>query len=200
MKTLNVAFIVFRILLGGIFLYTGLIHLADIEGFTRAIIAYDILPLGSTKIFALILPWAELLAGLAITAGVFIRAGSLITTLLLISFTLALSISLYRGMDITCGCFSTSPEAGKISWMDLARDLALLVSSSFLLMYSTSTRVSSLKAIPGKYLVPALTIPLVSGVMIFQIHTRNPCENVTMETISNHRPFPSAAILSKRPV
>ena len=200
MKIMHVAFILSRILLGSIFIYTGLIHLTDVEGFARAVTAYDILPLWTVNIFTIILTWTEILAGLSIVTGVFLRVGSLVTTLLLASFTLAISISLYRGLDISCGCFSTSPEGAKISWMDLVRDLALLASSCFLFLYASITGQNRWKTIPGKYFVPALSILLVSGVMIFQMHTRNPCENVTMDTINSHRPFPSASILSKRPV
>jgi uncharacterized membrane protein YphA (DoxX/SURF4 family)/thiol-disulfide isomerase/thioredoxin len=200
MRTLQVAFIIARILVGGIFIYTGLIHLADIEGFTRAIVAYDLLPSWSIRPFVYLLPITELLAGLSIAFGLLFRAGSLAATLMLATFTLALSISLYRGLDISCGCFSTSPGAAKISWMDLVRDLALLASSCFLFLYASITGRNRWKTIPGKYLVPALSILLVSGVMIFKMHTRNPCEKVTMETINSHKPFPSASILSKRPV
>lgn len=200
MRTLHAAFILARILIGGIFVYTGVIHLADIEGFSRAIGAYDLLPPWSIHPFAHLLPLAELLAGLSIATGLLFRAGSLVATLLLASFTVALSVSLYRGLDISCGCFSTSTEAARISWMDLIRDLALLASSSFLFLHASMSGQGVLRAPAGKYLVPVLTGLLVSGTIVLQLHTRNPCENVTLETVNRHRSFPSAVMLSKRPV
>ncbi|HQB53715.1 MAG TPA: MauE/DoxX family redox-associated membrane protein [Bacteroidales bacterium] len=200
MKTLHAAFVLSRILLGGIFMYTGLIHLSDIEGFTRAVAAYDLLPLWAVNVFAIILPWTEILAGLSIATGVLLRAGSLVTTLLLASFTLAISISLYRELDISCGCFTTSPAAEKISWKDLVRDVALLASSSFLFLHASLTGRNTLRSIPGKYSVPVLTVLLVSSAIAFHAYTRNPCERVTLDTIGIHKSFPTAAILSKRPV
>lgn len=199
MRTLQMAFILSKILIGGIFIYTGIIHIADPEGFTRAVSAYDLLPIWSVGMFARVLPWVELAAGLAIGTGIYMRAGSLIAALLLIAFILALSISLYRGLDISCGCFSTSSEAEAISWIDLVRDLALLATSSFLFLCATKWRNTG-KIFPGKYLVPGLIVFLVSGAMLFQIHNRNPCEKVTVDAINTHKQLSSATILSKRPV
>jgi len=37
-----------------------------------------------------------------------------------------LVISLIRGLDIVCGCFSTSASAEHITWLYVVRDLILL--------------------------------------------------------------------------
>jgi uncharacterized membrane protein YphA (DoxX/SURF4 family) len=129
MKPIDYAHIAARIIIGGMFVYTGIIHIHDPSGFAKAITNYQLLPFWSINIFAIILPFIELFAGIAILANRFGKGGSLITTLMLASFTIALVISLYRGLDISCGCFSTDPDAGKISWLYLLRDCVLLIIS-----------------------------------------------------------------------
>lgn len=200
MKTLHMAFTLSKILIGGIFIYTGIIHIADPEGFTRAVSAYELLPAWSVGMFARVIPWVELAAGLSVATGIFIRAGSLVTSLLLVSFTAALALSLYRGLDIPCGCFTTSPESGAISAADLVRDLALLAASSFVFLTSSVKSSFSIR-ISGwhRYAAPAVSLVLVSALLLYHGLTKNPCDKVSLESINRHKPFASAAILSKRP-
>ncbi len=200
MKLQNLALVFARILLASTFIYAGIIHLADITSFALAIAAYEILPSWSVRPFAFFLPVIEILSGSAIASGLFFRAGSLVAAVMLSVFTIALSISLYRGLEIPCGCFSTSPAATAISWIDLVRDLALLVCTTFLLLYSTLTEHYTWKTIPGRFIVPVLSAASVAGIILFQAITVNPCEGLTAETINKHKRFDSAVILSKRPV
>jgi len=135
MKVLDYIHIAARVLIGGMFVYTGIIHIHDPAGFARAITNYQLLPFWSINLFAIILPFIEIFAGLSILVGRFAKGGSLITTLMLASFTIALAISLYRGLDISCGCFSTDPDAGKISWLYLIRDIILLIISGGVFLF-----------------------------------------------------------------
>jgi hypothetical protein len=135
MKYLDYAYVASRIFIGGMFIYTGIIHLLDPAGLARAITNYQLLPFFSINIFAIILPFAELLAGTAILINRLERGGSLITSLMLATFTVAIAISLIRGLDISCGCFSTSPDAEKISWLYMIRDIVLLAVSSAIFIY-----------------------------------------------------------------
>jgi uncharacterized membrane protein YphA (DoxX/SURF4 family) len=136
MKYLNYAYIAARLFIGGMFIYTGIIHFLDPAGFAKAITNYQLLPFWSINIFTITLPFIELFAGLAIVSGRFEKGGSLITTLMLASFTVALGISLYKGLDISCGCFSTDPEAGKISWLYMLRDVTLFIISFTIFIFS----------------------------------------------------------------
>ena len=43
----------------------------------------------------------------------------------------ALAASLIRGLDINCGCFSTGPNAEKVSWFTLFRDSLVLIPGLF---------------------------------------------------------------------
>jgi uncharacterized membrane protein YphA (DoxX/SURF4 family) len=136
MKPMDYVYIAARIFIGGMFIYTGIIHILDPVGFAKAITNYQLLPFFSINIFAIILPWTELLAGIAILINRLEKGGSLITSLMLAAFTVALAISLYRGLSISCGCFSTNPEAEKISWLYLIRDSVLFLISAGIFLYS----------------------------------------------------------------
>ena len=135
MKYLGYAYTAARLFIGGMFIYTGIIHLLDPAGLARAITNYQLLPFFSINIFAIILPFVELLAGTAILINRFERGGSLITSLMLATFTVALAISLIRGLDISCGCFTTDPDAEKISWLYMIRDIILLAVSAGIFLY-----------------------------------------------------------------
>jgi hypothetical protein len=57
------------------------------------------------------------------------------------TFLVALIISLMRGLDIDCGCFSTS-GGGKISWLYILRDFSLLGISLFVFIEKFRRRAS----------------------------------------------------------
>jgi len=58
--------------------------------------------------------------------GFMIPGGALVVTGMLAIFAVAIGISLIRGLDIACGCFSTSAGAEPITWLYVVRDLLLL--------------------------------------------------------------------------
>ena len=125
----------FRALLGCMFLYTGVIHALDPMGFAEAVANYRILPAVLVNPFAVVLPFVEMIAGMALILGILIPGSSLIIAGLLFLFALALGIALFKGLDISCGCFTTSKEAQSISWIFLVRDLGLLAMAVFVFCF-----------------------------------------------------------------
>jgi uncharacterized membrane protein YphA (DoxX/SURF4 family) len=117
--------VVFRLVLGAIFLYAGVEKACDTLGFAQAIDNYQILPDNLSLLLATTLPWIEIAVAISLILGIYARLGSLVATLLLGVFSCALVISLIRGLDISCGCFGNSPASLKINWSFLFRDLAL---------------------------------------------------------------------------
>ncbi len=116
----------FRMALGGIFLYAGVVKSQDPAGFGQAIYNYRILPGWAINPLAILLPWVEMVLGAALVLGIWIPGASLLASGLLGSFALALCINLARGLDIDCGCFSTaSSGAGSTTWYFL-RDILLM--------------------------------------------------------------------------
>jgi uncharacterized membrane protein YphA (DoxX/SURF4 family) len=122
-----------QIALGAIFVVAALPKIADPPSFAHMIYNYRILPGGLINISALIMPWVEILAGLALILGVWTRGARWIIALMLVTFIIAIGINLARGNAIDCGCFDTS-AAGKTPqeqirdmWMVVLRDLGMLL-------------------------------------------------------------------------
>lgn len=121
----------FRGILGCIFVYAGIIKILDPNGFALAVYNYHILPGCMINIVAVILPWVEVVTGSALLLGVMVSGASFVISFLLLIFFLALAVSLARGLDISCGCFSTSADADPITWMYLFRDVFLFAMACF---------------------------------------------------------------------
>ena len=122
-----------QIALGVIFVVAALPKLTDPPSFAHMIYNYRILPAGLINISALIMPWVEVLCGLALILGVWTRAARTVIALLLVTFILAISWNLMRGNAIDCGCFDVS-AAGKTyeeriqdMWLVVLRDTGMLL-------------------------------------------------------------------------
>ncbi len=125
----------FRMILGVVFLYAGIVKIIDPAGFALAISNYRILPDILVNAVAIVLPFLEVFAGAALIAGIVIPGSSLVVTGLLLIFFCALFISLVRGLDISCGCFSTSYRADPVTWLYLVRDGTLIFMGGFVFFF-----------------------------------------------------------------
>jgi putative oxidoreductase len=128
---------VVRWLLGLIFIASALGKIADPAGFAGSVAAYRLLPIYAVNVFALILPWVEVLVGLSLVNGVSFRSGALLATLLNIMFVGAVLSAMVRGLDIDCGCFTVAKR--KVGWVPILRDVAFLAMSIFVLFVRTSS-------------------------------------------------------------
>ena len=126
----------FRIILGFIFIYSGIIKINDTPGFSNSVYNYKLLPDFLINFLAIILPWIELSTGLLLILGITIKENALIISTLLIIFIIAIIINLFRGLDIDCGCFGTV-NGTKIGLTKLIENTILLI-MGILLMLSDS--------------------------------------------------------------
>lgn len=126
--------LVMRFILGGIFLYAGVTKIIDPAGFAQSIHNYQILPEVLVHPAAIILPWVEVVAGTALVMRWWTGGASLLLSALMFVFFIALSITVARGLDISCGCFS-STGAGKVSWLYLVRDFVFFSMGAVLFLY-----------------------------------------------------------------
>jgi uncharacterized membrane protein YphA (DoxX/SURF4 family) len=144
------ASVVFRWAVGLIFIYASMDKLLHPSAFAVAVHNYKLLPGNFINLVAITLPLLELVCGILLIIGLFPRAAALILSILLILFFSALSISLYRGIDISCGCFTLSPTAGKIGISYMARDLLVLAMSLQILFFDGN--LLSIEALfPARY-------------------------------------------------
>jgi len=119
------------LIIGGIFIYAGVIKAMDPVAFANDIDNYKILPWPLVVRLAFYLPWLELLCGLALILRFFYRGGLFILTGLTFVFIAASVIAKVRGLDITCGCFGHASKNWNFSG-HLALDLTILAALSAL--------------------------------------------------------------------
>jgi putative oxidoreductase len=119
------------LIIGGIFIYAGVIKAMDPVAFANDIDNYKILPWPLAVRLAFYLPWLEMLCGLALILRFFYRGGLFILTGLTFVFIAASVIAKVRGLDITCGCFGHASKNWNFSG-HLALDLAILAALSAL--------------------------------------------------------------------
>ena len=116
---------VVAIIIGGLFIYAGVVKIVDPAEFARDIDNYKLLPWQLGVGLAFYLPWLEILAGLALITGVLYRGGVCILTGLMLVFVLATIVAKARGLDISCGCFGHASKYLNFAW-HLVLDLLLL--------------------------------------------------------------------------
>lgn len=126
LKSKYLAFL-FRLILGVVFVYASFDKISHPADFARIVYNYHFLPGSVINIFAIILPWVELLAGMALILGLFVESAALIIGTLLFIFVIALGSAVIRNLDISCGCFSTAPSSEKVVWDTIVRDLLLMI-------------------------------------------------------------------------
>ena len=117
-----------RFAVAGIFLGACIAKICNPELFALAVHRYRLLPGEFVNYVAIILPWIELLSGLAVLAAPprWRAAGALIIAGMLAVFTGAISLNLARGIETSCGCFSTRADAAVSDGWNLARNGALI--------------------------------------------------------------------------
>ena len=111
---------------GLFFLAAALPKFAAPHELALAIFRYHLLPDSLINTAALLLPWLELCAALALLHPAWRPAGALWLAGLLSLSTAAIALSLARGLDIDCGCFTLQPGRSHISLWNLARNIALI--------------------------------------------------------------------------
>lgn len=121
--------------LGGLFLYAAHDKIVDPRPFVTIIWNYRVLPPGPVNLMAIYMPWMELLVGLALVIGFKRRAAALWATALLLTFTSALLINAVRGVNVACGCFSTSAQDVHNAWLLVLRDLPMLLAALVMLLF-----------------------------------------------------------------
>lgn len=121
----------FRLGLAGVFIYAGVMKLADPAAFAREIDAYRLTPKVLNDMVAVYLPWVEVLSGAALLLPRAVRAAASIQMGMLVVFIAALASAWIRGLDISCGCFGASAEVASYGWL-IARNIVLLLSAGFI--------------------------------------------------------------------
>jgi uncharacterized membrane protein YphA (DoxX/SURF4 family) len=126
-----------RIILGSLFLFSSIEKANDPYAFALLIDNYKIFPMDFNLLAASLLPWIELVCGMALLFGTYRHGAALLTGSLTLLFTIAVISGIARDLDISCGCFTLDPDASRIGWQKVAENLGIIVLSAFL-VYSKS--------------------------------------------------------------
>ena len=122
--------LIFRLYIGAVFIYAGVIKIIDPVDFASQIQNYQILPYSTTHFFAILLPWVEVFTGTGLILGIFVDGSSFIISGMMFVFILAISQALLRGLSIECGCFGKS--GSMVGLNTLFRDIFWFLLSTFI--------------------------------------------------------------------
>jgi len=125
-----------RLYLAAVFLAACWHKLLEPQSFAVDVATYQILPLALVNVMAVVLPWIELAAGLMLLLGLRTRAAALMISGMMFMFIVALGIALFRGLDMSCGCFASQGAAeDPISWKTVVRDLTWLALALYVFFF-----------------------------------------------------------------
>jgi uncharacterized membrane protein YphA (DoxX/SURF4 family) len=120
--------------LGGIFAYAAASKLVDPRPLVTIIWGYRLLPAGPINLIAIYMPWLELAVAVGLITGFKRRGAAFWASVMLAGFTLALLINAFRGLNVACGCFSSSSEDTHNSWLLVLRDQPMLAAALVMLL------------------------------------------------------------------
>jgi putative oxidoreductase len=128
------------LILGGIFVYAGVIKALDPVQFANDIDNYKTLPWFISVRLAFYLPWLEIFCGLALIFRFLYRGGLSILTALILIFIGATIAAKLRGLDITCGCFGHASQHWSFP-QHMAIDISIFVALVVLFSIDLMRRV-----------------------------------------------------------
>jgi len=94
-----------RLILGYVFIYASIDKIIDPVSFSDIIDNYHITPVLLNNLFALFIPWLELIVGLCLIFNIKVHGASFLSILLLLWFIFILTQAIFRGINVECGCF-----------------------------------------------------------------------------------------------
>ena len=106
--------LLFRILLGLIFLFAGIAKISDPVRFIFTLREFNLFSEAVIPFMALYLPWLEFILGLFLILGLLYRASAFLLACLNTMFAIAILTVVVRGMEIDCGCFGMLADILKI--------------------------------------------------------------------------------------
>ena len=131
-----------RLVIAFVFIYAGAEKISDPKSFSQAIYNYRLFPSEVINIFAITIPWIELISGIFLLFGICVRENSAIIGTLLFIFIVLILISMIRGLDINCGCFGKGSPVG---WKKIGENLLMLILCLNLVAFGSSKLILTTK-------------------------------------------------------
>jgi putative oxidoreductase len=117
-----------RWILGLTFIYASIHKIVTPADFAKIVYGYDLFPAVFINLIAIVIPFLELITGLALVSGLYPRSAAIIINALLLAYIIVLTVNLIRGHEVDCGCFSAA-QSGYTSSpvVTLVRDIIYLM-------------------------------------------------------------------------
>ena len=117
--------LVLALIIGGAFIYAGVLKTLDPVKFGSDISNFHIVPWAVGVRVAFYLPWLEIVCGVALIVG-WLRSGALaILSAMMVVFIGATISAKVRGIDLDCGCFGAATSGLTFTW-HMVIDFAIL--------------------------------------------------------------------------
>jgi len=129
-------FFILRLVFGALFIWSGIAKIKDPIGFSDAVRNFEIIGDPFAVAAALLLPWLEVISGIAVMWDRFAKSASLIITGMVAFFTIAIISAWIRGLDISCGCFGGTGEMNYP--VKIAQNIGLMVMGAVIWWKSVS--------------------------------------------------------------
>lgn len=106
----GVLLLIFRLVVGGMFIYTGINKVLDPVGFHKMIVQYNMVPTHPPYLLnslAALLPWLEIWWGLLLILGIGLRGTALVVLLMLVGFTVSIFLRafvIYQTTEVASFC------------------------------------------------------------------------------------------------
>lgn len=122
---------ILRWIVGGAFVFAGVLKIADPAKFAADVGNYRLVPHEFINLVAILLPWIEVTAGSFLLVGVWVRGAALLIAGMTAFFMLVIVSALARGLNIQCGCFGTV-GGSHVGLVNLGIDATLFILSALL--------------------------------------------------------------------
>ena len=136
---MNLLWRVLDFVLGGLFVYAGVVKVLDPIGFASDIENYQILSWTLSVRLAFYLPWLEIFCGLALILRRLYGGAVAILLALIVIFIGANVVAKLRGLDIKCGCFGHAADNLGFAF-HMALNVAILAALVFLMQKMRAAR------------------------------------------------------------
>lgn len=122
-----------RLILGVIFVQFALSKIMRPAVFALNVVDYGLMPEWGVNLWALTLPWAELVSGLFLVLGIRTRAAATIIGAMNLIFIVGLVNAIFHQLPINCGCVG---EAGEpVTWWKVLKNAGMLLMAVQIFLY-----------------------------------------------------------------
>lgn len=140
-----------RWFLGITFIYASFHKILSPADFAKIVYGYNLFPEISINLIAIIIPFLELISGLALIIGIYPRSAAIIINILLLAFITVLAINMIRGHEFNCGCFSAGQNGYSSSpEVTIVRDIIYFALGLQIILFSGFRRFSLQRRQPQK--------------------------------------------------